>query len=279
MSNVSIFETRWIDLVFEGRNKEYGAYQLRQENPKTTIKALFAALLLITAVVSIPLLAGMLGKTQPIAGVIPDDPTIHVTEYIQPPKDPVKETAAPLTKSDEPKTEIKKEILKNPTVVEEKEATPDLATNEEAKSSNPNEPTEGGISGDKNGGAEGGTGTNTETKNTTPAAEEPSGPYIPTSLDKLPAYPGGIDNFYKYVARKFKTPEMDIDKTVTVHVYFVIEKDGSMTDIKVPRSPGYGLDKEAIRVLKSLNVKWSPGMVKGNPVRTAYSLPIKVKMQ
>ncbi|RZK05534.1 MAG: hypothetical protein EOO46_15815 [Flavobacterium sp.] len=40
MSNVSIFETRWINLVFEGKNKEYGAYQLRQENPKTTVKAL-----------------------------------------------------------------------------------------------------------------------------------------------------------------------------------------------------------------------------------------------
>jgi protein TonB len=45
MSNVSIFEKKWIDLVFEGKNKAYGAYQLRQENPKTTIKALFSALL------------------------------------------------------------------------------------------------------------------------------------------------------------------------------------------------------------------------------------------
>ncbi len=42
MSKLSIYENSWLDLVFEGRNKEYGAYQLRQQNPKTTLKALFS---------------------------------------------------------------------------------------------------------------------------------------------------------------------------------------------------------------------------------------------
>jgi protein TonB len=60
---------------------------------------------------------------------------------------------------------------------------------------------------------------------------------------------------------------------------FVIEKDGSMTDIKVVRNPGYGLDKEAIRVLKSLRTKWSAGMKNGKKVRTQYTLPILVKME
>ena len=50
MSKLSIYESKWTDLVFENKNKEYGAYQLRQENSKTTVNALFMALLLLTAV-------------------------------------------------------------------------------------------------------------------------------------------------------------------------------------------------------------------------------------
>jgi len=280
MSNVSIFETRWIDLVFEGKNKEYGAYQLRQENPKTTIKALFLGLLLITAVASIPLLSGLITKQEPAASIIPDDPSITIVEYIQPPKPPIEEAiATPATKSDKPETEIKKEELNNPTVTTPKEATTDLATNEELENNNPNSPNENGIMGDVNGGREGGTGTDPNTNNITPTEEEPTGPYIETTLDVRPAFPGGMEQFYKYVAKNFKTPEIDNDKAIKVLVSFVIEKDGSMTDIRVPRNPGYGLDKEAIRVLKSLKIKWSPGMVKGKPVRTAYSLPINVVMK
>jgi protein TonB len=58
----------------------------------------------------------------------------------------------------------------------------------------------------------------------------------------------------------------------------VIEKDGSMTNIHVKRDPGYGLGKEAIRVLKSLRTKWTPGIINSKPVRTAYDLPITVQM-
>ncbi|MDR6967783.1 hypothetical protein J2X31_001795 [Flavobacterium arsenatis] len=53
----------------------------------------------------------------------------------------------------------------------------------------------------------------------------------------------------------------------------------SFGDIRVPRNPGYGLDKEAIRVLKSLKIKWEPGMIGGKPVRTAYNLPINVQLR
>jgi len=63
-----------------------------------------------------------------------------------------------------------------------------------------------------------------------------------------------------------------------VYVSFVIERDGSMTDIQVKRDPGYGLGKEAVRVLKSIKTKWAPGMIAGKPVRTAYNLPITVEM-
>jgi protein TonB len=59
----------------------------------------------------------------------------------------------------------------------------------------------------------------------------------------------------------------------------VIEENGTMSNIKVVRDPGYGLGNEAIRVLKSLKTKWSPGMIAGQAVRTFYNLPIKVTLQ
>ena len=59
---------------------------------------------------------------------------------------------------------------------------------------------------------------------------------------------------------------------------FVIEEDGTMSNIKVTRDPGYGLGKEAVRVLNSLKTKWTPGMIGGHPVRTYYNLPILVKL-
>jgi len=100
------------------------------------------------------------------------------------------------------------------------------------------------------------------------------------ALDKLPEFPGGISKFYSYVGNNFEKPEIEnTTNTMRIFVSFVIEKDGRMTDIQVLKDPGYGLGKEAVRVLKSLRTKWIPGMLAGKAVRTAYNLPILVQMQ
>ena len=89
MSNVSIYEKKWIDLVFEGKNKKYGAYQLRQENEKTTILALFSGLLFVAAIGAIFFLSSFINK--PAVVITPpviDEPVI-VVDYIVPPKIPI----------------------------------------------------------------------------------------------------------------------------------------------------------------------------------------------
>jgi protein TonB len=94
----------------------------------------------------------------------------------------------------------------------------------------------------------------------------------------MPEFPGGIQKFYNYVGNNFEKPEIDELNNYKVYVAFVIERDGSMSDIKVIKDPGFGLGREAVRVLKSLKTKWSPGMIGSKPVRTAYNLPITVQM-
>jgi protein TonB len=93
-------------------------------------------------------------------------------------------------------------------------------------------------------------------------------------LDLKPDFPGGRDEFFKFIAKNYRTP--DVKKlNGKVYVTFIIEKDGSLTDIKVLRDIGYGTGKEAIRVLE-LSPKWSPGEQNGKKVRCTFSLPIAI---
>ena len=97
-------------------------------------------------------------------------------------------------------------------------------------------------------------------------------------LDKMPEFPGGINKFYNYIGKNFESPEVNGESSIRIYVSFVVEKDGSMSNIQVKNDPGYGLGKEAIRVLKSMKTKWSPGMISSKAVRTSYNLPITVQM-
>jgi protein TonB len=99
-------------------------------------------------------------------------------------------------------------------------------------------------------------------------------------LQVKPEYPGGINDFYKLISTNMKAPdfEPETDMVLKVYVSFVIEKDGSITDIKALRDPGYGMGAEAKRVL-SLSKKWSPGKQNGKIVRSSFMLPIAINLE
>ena len=99
--------------------------------------------------------------------------------------------------------------------------------------------------------------------------------YSLAGTEVRPEYPGGIDAFYKFIAKKYRVPNDKAFKGGKVIVTFVIEKDGSLTDIKVIRDPGFGTGDEAIRVLEKCK-KWSPAQQAGRLVRVQYSLPIAI---
>ena len=267
MSNVSIYEKQWIDLVFEGKNQKYGAYQLRQENERTTIIALFSGLLLVAAIGGILILSSFINKPAVIVTTPVIDEPVIVVDYVVPPITPI---VTPKTTTAIPQAP-KEPTLFTPIVV----VKPIDATDPVPKNNNiiPNTPT--GIT------SETGIGT-IPTVITTGTGKIPTdtGNVVTTTaeLDYLPEFPGGIKKFYEYVGTNFEKPELDGIATVKVLMSFVIEKDGSLTDIKVLRNPGYGLDTEAIRVLKSLKTKWKPGLKDGQKMRTQYTLPITVQM-
>lgn len=271
MSRLSIYETRWIDLIFENKNKEYGAYQLRRDSVKSSLTALFLGLLFVASIGVISTIISRFGTTIEPETLIPEfsDPVVVTTVHLQDIEKPV----LPEAKSQVSEATIAKDQLINPTIVHPTEATPEVATNAENKFAS-NVVSDGT-----------GTGSNTTTSGNgtgieTPPAVDYGTTVVNTAvLDKMPEFPGGIEKFYKYVGNNFEKPDIDAINTFRVYVSFVIERDGSMTDIKVIRDPGYGLGREAIRVLKSLRTKWTPGIIGSKPVRTAYNLPIVVDMQ
>lgn len=95
----------------------------------------------------------------------------------------------------------------------------------------------------------------------------------------MPQYTGGEEAMMKYVAENIKYPQEAKDKNIAgrVFVSFVVEKDGSVSDVKVVRGIGGGCDEEAARVIKGMP-KWEPGMQKGKPVRVNYMMPIFFKL-
>ena len=109
----------------------------------------------------------------------------------------------------------------------------------------------------------------------TKIVEEDNQIYNTAGIEVKPEFPGGMDKFYSYVGKNYRAPEEEGLKG-KVYVTFVVEKDGSLTDIKVLRDIGYGTGKEAIRVLQKCP-RWNPGVQNGKPVRVLYSLPITIQ--
>lgn len=276
MSNVSIYEKKWNDLVFEDKNKAYGAYQLRQENPKTSLLEFIFGILFIFSLIGFWILLSSFSEN-PSPHTFENEETIITLSDFNVPKDedPEKEKIIAPLKKEDTKKDIEKKDLKNITLVKPEENLDIIKTNKELKEN----------STDINTNATSTSGTNLTTFGTTigtlvvpkNSGAEINNTKTTNELDRLPEYPGGIKKFYEYVGDSIDKSEVEnSSSSVSVIMAFVIEKDGTMTDIKVLRSFDKALEKEAIRVLKALRIKWSPGYLDGEKVRTLYTLPIKV---
>lgn len=95
-------------------------------------------------------------------------------------------------------------------------------------------------------------------------------------LDVLAHPEIGMTKFYEFIQKNYKIPNTSENRTGTVYVSFIVEKDGSLNNIVIKNDFGFGSGKEAIRVLK-MSPKWIPGKINNQLVRSAYNLPIKFK--
>jgi len=100
-----------------------------------------------------------------------------------------------------------------------------------------------------------------------------------TVVEKMPLFNGGNEELYSYLSKHIKYPDEAKLKGVqgTVFVTFIIERDGSVSHVKILRGIGSGCDEEAFRVVESMP-KWTPGYQDGKPVRVSFNLPVKYKL-
>lgn len=114
----------------------------------------------------------------------------------------------------------------------------------------------------------------------TPAASQNTEEEVFVVVEEDPEFPGGMDALYQYLASNIRYPEKAKKEKIEgrVFVSFVIEKDGSVSNIKVLRDIGGGCAEEAMRVVQAMP-KWKPGRQRGKRVRTQYTLPINFNLK
>ncbi len=108
---------------------------------------------------------------------------------------------------------------------------------------------------------------------------EPDNDSIYQIVEQMPQFPGGESALMEYVSKNVVYPEEAKEKEIQGRVFigFVVEKDGSIGEVKVLRGIGGGCDEEAVRVIKGMP-KWKPGIKDGKPVRVSYMMPINFKL-
>jgi len=101
-----------------------------------------------------------------------------------------------------------------------------------------------------------------------------------TVVESMPSFPGGMGELMKFLGQNINYPTLAKESGIQGRVFinFVVEPNGSISNVKVLRGIGGGCDEEAVRVVKSMP-KWSPGKQRGKPVRVSYNFPVKFTLQ
>jgi protein TonB len=258
---LDLLKNQWLEIVFEGRNKIYGAYDLRKSITNRSFRAFIIGAIIFVLIVSIPNLLRLLPEKT-------EDTTLNtkITAIKLPPKKEEPKKNLPPPPPPPPKVDQVKFV--KPIVAKAEEVVEEIVVIKEIKDKTIGKET---IKGDPD------AVLTVEPVGKGPAAviEEDNTVYNTAGIEVKPDFPGGMGEFNKFVARNYQAPEEEGLKG-KVYVTFVVEKDGSLTDIKVLRDIGYGTGKEAIRVLNKCP-RWSPGEQNGKRVRCTFSLPISIQ--
>ena len=268
-SKLDILKTEWIDVVFSGRNKEYGAYELRKDNPKHTNRALIIGVCVFVFILSLQTIINA------IKGFIPKaTEKVKITAVVLQPPPPLDQKKPPPPPPEPPKPKVDQVKFPPPVVKPDNQVKEQPPTIKELEVADPGQKN---IKGDPNADIKIDEPVgNSDVKQVT--EEDPN--KIFTAVENEPGFKGGIDKFYAYLSKNIRYPAVAKENNVSgkVFVTFVVEKDGSLTDIKVVRGIGSGCDEEATRVLKA-SPKWTPGIQNGRPVRVQYTMPINFALQ
>lgn len=270
----------WMDVIFAERNKDYGAYYLRQYASKATNIALLVVLCTVGGFCSLSFMERKNVIKQSVS-ILQETTLVEVELAVEEPKsfDVIKDENPSQVAQDVSVVDLVKftEIKPSP-----KPATEDIASAAEVMDKKVL------LASLNMKGVKGGElipkGTFGKIKREGGAVGRSVGDATGSGIDQpfvaaeiMPMPPGGMAAFVKWVALNYKFSESAVQNEAQglVQITFVVEKDGSLSSFDVKRDIGYGTGEEAIRLLQKAR-RWDPGIQNGIPVRVSYTLPIRL---
>lgn len=277
MSKIDLISSDWVDLVFEGRNQAYGAYKLRKGTTKRNIIAILAVLVLLLIGFIILTVKNFVDEQRAKVAVT------QVTEIsaLDQPKKKAEVKQKKVELEPEKVVEKVKSSIKftAPVIKNDKDVKPE----EELKTQDELMSTKTAIGTFDVKGNDDSNGEILKAKEIIAQPEPPKHveeDKVFDIVEQQPLFPGGQSALMQFLHDNIKYPVVAQENGVQgrVTVQFVVEKDGSITDVHVLRGVDPSLDKEAVRVVKSMP-RWTPGKQNGTTVRVNYRLPVLFRLQ
>ena len=281
MAKIDLYDPKWVDLVFAGKNQGYGAYKLRKGTSGRNIKAL------VILIIAAALVGGFLAwKVIQQKNAEQQQAYMEAMQLAQLQQE-AKKQEKKKQEQVKPKVEPKKEV---PVAREtQKFVAPVIKKDELVKETNQMKQMDQldakiAVGTETHEGAK--DRTIEAVRNDIAVATPPPAPKEEVTqkvfdvVEVMPSFPGGQGALIQYLNSHVKYPvvaqENGIQGRVTIS--FVVERDGSITDVKVARSVDPSLDKEAARVVSSMP-RWTPGKQNGSAVRVKFNVPVVFKLQ
>ncbi len=280
--DVDLSSSEWIDLIFEGKNKDFGAYELRKASAKRHNRAMLVILIVLLIVALLGLLANTVLQQNEAR---PEDQVEQaMIDYSADEAEEEEEEEPEQQRVEEQQPEALPEEILNTVKATELQITRDEEVVEEIKSQDDLKETDTAV-----GTTDFDKGTDDlnvvrEHKEEIIVEEKKPEPVDDNKVfdvvEQKPQFPGGEAALLKYVAEHIRYPAMAQENNIQgrVVVQFVVTKTGSVGEVKVVRGKDPDLDKEAVRVVKSLP-KFVPCKMNGHSVNVWYTLPIQFKLQ
>lgn len=280
MSQIDLIDNKWSDLMFENRNKEYGAYVLRRQTGRRNVAAILAVLLLFACVMVYMVAKNAYDEYQKTHQI--HDQVTELTALKQEKKKDAKVERKEIVKQQEVEKVVEK--VKSsvkftaPVIKKDDEVKPEdeMKTQEEIMDSKVAVGFANVVGNDENGEVL----KAKEVIATEPVKPKEEENKVFDVVEQMPSFPGGNSALMQFLSKNIKYPVVAEENGIQGRVIctFVVERDGRVTDVHVVKSVDPSLDKEAVRVVSSMP-NWIPGKQNGSAVRVKYTLPVTFRLQ
>ena len=283
MAKIDLLDQKWIDLVFEGKNEAYGAYKIRQNTSNRNNLAMLILLIGLAAIVGIYFAWG--GIANAISASEERNEGTEALEMVVDEQEEVEEEEEIVYDVQPEEEQVHQDQLMNSEKFTDS-AMDDEAPQEVTKTQEETEKSDVAISSvNFDQGSDEGEQVLKQNQVVVEKVEEKEDDKIYEfhNIEQMPRFPGDPgDNsvLLQWLGKNTKYPPVAEENGIQGRVTctFVVEKDGSITDVRVVKSVDPSLDKEAVRVIKSMP-HWLPGKQNGHPVRVKFTLPVTFKLQ